>query len=391
MSVELGSTRLLTSGRLRGCRVGLVSNPASVNETLRHLVACVAEHRDIEVAALFGPQHGFRSDVQDDMIETPHADFAVGPRRRVPLYSLYSDTREPTPAMLEGLDAIVIDLQDIGTRIYTYVYTMANCLRAARRHGVRVVVCDRPNPIGGLDIEGPTLEAGCESFVGQFPIPTRHGLTVGELARLFNEQFGIGAELDVVPMAGWQRSMYWEDTGLPWVMPSPNVPTVETTKVFPGMVHIEGTTASEGRGTTKPFELVGAPWVDAESFAAALNGKKLPGVYFRPVVFEPTFQKHARTPCGGCQIHVLDRNAFRPVLTGVAVLEQLRAADPSRFGWKPPPYEYEPIKEPIDVIAGTPSLRASIDGGERAEEVAARWEASGRAFRDLRQAFLLYD
>jgi uncharacterized protein YbbC (DUF1343 family) len=271
------------------------------------------------------------------------------------------------------------------------MYTMANCLRAARRHGLTVIVCDRPNPIGGEVIEGLTLEPGCESFVGQFPIPTRHGLTMGELARLFNEHFGIGARLDVEAMSGWRRSMYWDDTGLDWVMPSPNIPTLASALAFPGTVHIEGTNASEGRGTTRPFEIVGAPWVHAERFATALNARRLPGVHFRPVVFEPTFQKHARVACGGCQIHVRDRHAFRPVLTGVAIIEHLRAADPSQFAWKPPPYEYEHDKQPIDVIAGSPSFRAAIDGGRRAEDLAAGWRPNAAAFERLRRAYVLYE
>ncbi len=388
--VTLGSARLLSSGRLRGKRVGIVSNPASVNERLQHIVDALFATPEVDVTAIFGPQHGFRSDVQDNMIETPHTEYA-GARTRIPLYSLYSDTREPTPDMLRDIDVLVIDLQDIGTRIYTYAYTMANCMRAARRHGLPVIVCDRPNPIGGIDIEGIALEAGCESFVGQFPIPTRHGMTIGELARLFNEHFGIGAELEVAAMDGWRRAMFWDGTGLPWVMPSPNIPTLDSAIVFPGTVHIEGTTASEGRGTTRPFELVGAPWVRAETFARALNARHLPGVHFRPVVFEPTCQKHARVACGGCQIHVIDRLAFKPVLTGMAVIDEMRAADAARFGWKPPPYEYEHDKQPMDVIAGSPSFRSMIDAGERAESIAARWQPSVEAFRDLRQRFLLYD
>jgi uncharacterized protein YbbC (DUF1343 family) len=347
----------------------------------------------IEVAALFGPQHGFRSDVQDNMIETPHAEFgaaADGPRRRIPLYSLYSDTRIPDPGMLQGLDVLVVDLQDIGTRIYTYAYTMANCMRAAKAHGLRVVVCDRPNPIGGVEIEGITLEAGSESFVGQFPVPTRHGMTVGELARLFNEHFGIGADLEVIRLDGWTRPMYWDATGLPWVMPSPNIPTLDSAIVFPGAVHVEGTIASEGRGTTRPFELIGAPWVKAERFAAGLNARHLPGVHFRATVFEPTFQKHARVACGGCQIHVLDRAAFRPVLTGMAVIDAMRAEDPAAFAWKQPPYEYEHDRDPIELIAGSPAFRAAIDRGERAEQIAERWHDSVEAFRTLRQPFLLY-
>lgn len=395
--MTLGSSRLITSGRLRGRRIGLVSNPASVDSSLQHIVDLLLSDREIEVVALFGPQHGFRSDVQDNMIETPHAEFETGGgrdgqgRRRVPLFSLYSDTREPTTDMLKNVDTLMIDLLDIGTRIYTYLYTMANCMRAARKRGIHVIVCDRPNPIGGVEVEGITLEAGCESFVGQYQIPTRHGMTIGEIARLFNEHFGIGADLEIIPMEGWRRSMYWDDTGLPWVMPSPNIPTLDSAIVFPGSVHIEGTTASEGRGTTRPFELVGAPWVKAERFAAALNARGLPGVYFRPVVFEPTFQKHARVACGGCQIHVLNRSTFQPVLTGMTVIEHLRSADPASFGWKKPPYEYENDKEPIDVIAGSPSVRAAIDAGERADAIAAGWQSTLAAFRELRTRFLAYD
>lgn len=390
--VTLGSTRLFRSGQLQGLRIGLVSNPASVDHCFRHIVDMALSDNRVEIGALFGPQHGFRSDVQDNMIETPHAvfDASAWGRGKIPLYSLYSDTREPTPEMLEGLDVLVVDLQDIGARIYTYAYTMANCLRAARRHGLRVIVCDRPNPIGGEVIEGITLEPGLESFVGQFPVPTRHGMTMGELARLFNERFGIGADLQVVPMEGWRREMYWDETGLPWVMPSPNIPALDSALVFPGTVHLEGTNASEGRGTTRPFEIVGAPWVRAEAFCRALNARALPGVYFRPVVFEPTFQKHARATCGGCQIHVLDRRAFRPVLTGVAVLEQIRAADPASFQWKKPPYEYETDKQPIDIIAGALWFRDAIEAGEPAEQIAARWEKSAAEFAELRRPCLLY-
>jgi uncharacterized protein YbbC (DUF1343 family) len=389
--VTLGSTRLIQSGRLRGQTIGIVSNPASVDHQLRHIVDVLMAERDITVGALFGPQHGFRSDVQDNMIETPHADFDSDTgARRVPLYSLYSDTREPSPDMLKGLDALVIDLQDIGTRIYTYVYTMANCMRACRRLGIPVIVCDRPNPIDGNDLEGITLEPGSESFVGLYAIPTRHGMTIGELARLFNGHFGIGAQLEVIEMSGWSREMYWDQTGLPWVMPSPNIPTLDSAIVFPGIVHVEGTNASEGRGTTRPFELVGAPWVRPEPFARALNARHLPGVYFRPVVFEPTFQKHARVACGGCQIHVLDRQLFKPVLTGFAVIDQLRAADPASFAWKQPPYEYEDDKMPIDVIAGSPSFRAAIDAGIRAEMLIRGTDRTLPAFRDLRRDFLLY-
>ncbi len=334
MSVVLGSDVLVDRQLLAGRTIGLVSNPASIDASFRHVTER-AEAGGVRVGALFGPQHGFRSDLQENMIESPHVEDA---RRRVKVYSLYSETREPTAEMLAGLDALVIDLQDVGTRIYTYIYTMANCLVAARRHGVPVVVCDRPNPIGGVEVEGPMLEPGFESFVGQYPIPMRHGMTIGELAHLFNDHFGIGAKLEVIRMQGWTRDQFFDVTGLPWVLPSPNIPTLDSAIVYPGTVLFEGTNVSEGRGTTKPFELVGAPWVDPEPFASGLNALGLAGVHFRPVLFEPTFHKHAQTPCGGCQIHVTDRGAFRPVEVGVAIIEAIHAAGPNRFAWRDPPY-----------------------------------------------------
>ena len=387
-AVTLGSTRLLSSKRLAGQRVGVVANPASVDDRFVHVVERVRRAEGVTLAAIFGPQHGFRSDVQDNMIESPHARDAA---RQVPVYSLYSETREPTAEMLAGLDVLVVDLQDIGARIYTYVYTLANCLRACARHGVPVIVCDRPNPIGGVAVEGETLVPGFESFVGQFPIPMRHGMTIGELARLFNEQFQIGADVDVVPMEGWRRDAFADEIGAPWVMPSPNIPTLDSAVVYPGAVLLEGTLASEGRGTTRPFELAGAPWVDAEAFADRLNGHELPGVIFRPAVFEPTFQKHARTSCGGCQLHVTDRRTFTPVAAGIAVIEELRRANPAAFAWRPPPYEYEHRLMPIDILAGSSRLRERIDAGEPAAAIAAGWRDDEAGFRALRAPFLLYD
>ena len=387
MAVQLGFERLLDSRALDGKRVGLVCNPSSVDAGLGHVADRLAAQTGTELAALFGPQHGFRSDVQENMIETDHARDEA---RCVPIYSLYSETREPTADMLREVEVLVIDLQDVGTRIYTYIYTMANCLQAARKHGVKAIVCDRPNPIGGVAVEGPVLVAGFESFVGLYPIPMRHGMTIGELARLFNEHFGIGADLDVVPMEGWRRDMYSDATGLPWVMPSPNIPTVDTAVVYPGTVLFEGTNVSEGRGTTRPFELVGAPWVAAERFASAMNDLELGGVRFRPAVFEPTFHKHAGTRCGGCQIHVQDRAAFRPVEAGVALTAAFRAADPDRFRWRDPPYEYEHDKLPFDILAGSSEVREEIERGTPAREIARSWEASVRRFNTLRERFLLY-
>jgi uncharacterized protein YbbC (DUF1343 family) len=321
------------------------------------------------------------------MIETGHGR---DDHRRVPIYSLYSETREPTARMLDGVDVLVIDLQDVGTRIYTYIYTMANCLVAARKHHITAIVCDRPNPIGGVGVEGPMLIQGFESFVGQYPIPMRHGMTLGELARLFNDQFGIGADLEVVAMEHWRRTMYHDDTGLPWVLPSPNMPTVDTAVVYPGTVLFEGTNVSEGRGTTRPFELVGAPWSVAERLAGAMNHLDLPGVRFRPTVFEPTFHKHAGVSCGGCQIHVLDRQRFRPVETGVALIAAFREADPERFRWRDPPYEYEREKLPFDILAGSSDLREALERGTPAREIARSWEPSVERFMKIRERVLMY-
>lgn len=387
MRVKLGLECLLDSGVLRGRRVGLVSNPASVDGDLRQTANRLAADGEIQLGALFGPQHGFHSDVQDNMVETRDGYDEI---RHVPVYSLYGDTREPTAEMLRELDVLVIDLQDVGCRVYTFVYTMAHCLTAARRHGIDVLACDRPNPIGGTAVEGPLLTHGFESFVGMYPIPLRHGLTIGELARLFNEEFGIGARLDVIPMEGWRRDMYADDTSLPWVMPSPNMPTLDTAVVYPGTVLFEGTTLSEGRGTTRPFEIVGAPWVMAERLADAMNRLNLPGVFFRPVTFEPTFQKHARLRCGGCQIHVLDRARFRPVKTAIALICAFRASDPERFRWRDPPYEYEHEKLPIDILAGSTALRNAIDSGESADDIARSWEAGIDSFTAIRERCRLY-
>ena len=387
MRVRLGSERILDSSALDGQRVGVVCNPASVDGELRHIADRLAGHPRARLAAIFGPQHGFQSDVQDNMIETPHGRDEV---RRVPVYSLYSDTREPAPEMLADLDVLLIDLQDVGVRIYTYIYTMANCLKAARRRGLKVIVCDRPNPIGGVQVEGPVLVRGFESFVGMYPIPMRHGMTIGEIARLFNDHFGIGADLEVIAMEGWRREMYFDATGLTWIMSSPNIPTFDTTTVYPGTVLFEGTRISEGRGTTRPFELVGAPWIVAERFAGAMNRRGLPGVFFRPAAFEPTFHKHARERCGGCQIHVRDRQSFRPVASAVALLETFRASAPDRFGWRDPPYEYEHERLPIDVLAGSPALREQIESGMAAGEIARSWQSAVEEFDRVRQAVLLY-
>ncbi len=388
MPVTLGLTRLLASARLEGARVGLVANPSSVDTRLVHAVDQVTATKGVTLAAVFGPQHGFHATLQDNMIETPHGQDAA---RRVPVYSLYSETREPTDAMLDGIDVLVVDLQDVGTRVYTFIYTMAYCLKAAARRGIPVIVCDRPNPIGGRTIEGPLLSPGFESFVGLYPIALRHGLTIAELAGLFNTQFGLGADLETVTMDGWSRSDWWDGTGVPWVMPSPNMPSLDTAVVYPGMVLFEGTLISEGRGTTRPFELVGHPGIDAEAFARGLNAQGLPGVHFRPAYFEPTFQKHARVTCGGCQLHVTDRERFRSVDAAIALLCAFRDALPGRtLPWRPPPYEYEYEKMPIDILAGSDGLRRAIDGGASPLEVSVACRLDAKSFDVMRASSLLY-
>jgi uncharacterized protein YbbC (DUF1343 family) len=385
----LGLEKLLDEGLrgLRGARLGLICNQSSVNHQLRHAADLLSEHSDANLTALFGPQHGIRGDVQDNMVETAHAvDRATG----IPIYSLYSETREPTEEMLSNVDALVFDMQDVGCRIYTFVYTLANCMRAAKRYGKRVIVCDRPNPINGVSVAGTVLEPEFASFVGQFPLATRHGMTVGELALMFNQKFGINCDLEIIKMSGWSREQWLDETSAPWVIPSPNMPTVDTTIIFPGTVHLEGTQMSEGRGTTRPFELVGAPYIVAEEYARQLNSIGFPGVYFRACGFQPTFQKHAGQTCGGVQIHVTERDACEPVIVGVAVVKIAHDLYPEHFKWKEPPYEYVYDKNPFDVIAGTGKLRASIERQESLDSIESGWQEALTIFRREREPFLLY-
>ena len=386
--VTPGINRLLTDERrlVQGRRVGVLCNPASIDGSFRHTADLLFEDAGVTLGAIFGPQHGFRADVQDNMIETSHGSDA---RRQVPVYSLYSEVREPTQEMLQGLDALVVDIQDVGTRVYTFIYTVANCMRAAARAKVPVIVCDRPNPIGGVDVEGNLLQEAYASFVGQYPIPMRHGMTVAELAQLFNEIFGLRCDLHVIKMDGWQRDMFYDDTSLPWVMPSPNMPTLDTAIVYPGAVLFEGTQLSEGRGTTRPFELIGAPWIGGERLSDAMNTRDLPGVHFRPVFFEPTFQKHAKRTCGGCQLHVLDRVAFKPYRTAVELIDEFYRQAPSQFAWREPPYEYEHDKMPIDILYGSDGLRSAI-AEDQIPALIDGWSRDEDRFRRLREPFLLY-
>ena len=388
-STLTGLDVLLRDGHaaLAGRRVGLLCHPASVDARLRHAAGLLHADPRFDLRALFGPQHGYRGETQDNMIEW--AGY-LDPLTGLPAHSLYGEHRKPAPGMLEGLDVLVIDLQDVGARYYTFIWTMLLCLEACADAGVAVVVLDRPNPLGGVR-EGAVLDMDWTSFVGLAPIPMRHGLTVGELGRWFVARFVLDVDLQVVAMEGWRREDEFEATGLPWVLPSPNMPTVDTAFVYPGMCLLEGTSLSEGRGTTRPFEIFGAPGIDPDALCGSLTDRALPGAEFRPLHFQPTFQKHAGALCGGAQIHVTDRGAFRPVRTAVEILAAVRAVAPDALVWNPPPYEYETVKLPIDILAGGPALREAVDAGDDPRDLAAAWEPDLVAFAGEVREFELYD
>jgi uncharacterized protein YbbC (DUF1343 family) len=373
---------------LDGARVGLIVNPASINRRFEHSADLFHQHRGINLTALLGPQHGIRGETQDNMIEW---QTFRDKRTDLPAYSLYGETRKPTPEMLAAVDVLVFDVQGVGTRVYTFVYTMALAMEAARECGKRFVVLDRPNPIGGIKMEGNILESEFRSFVGMFPIPMRHGMTVGELALMFNREFGIGCQLEVVKMEGWRRSMWYDDTGLPWVMPSPNIPTLDTAVVYPGSVIFEGTNVSEGRGTTRPFEILGAPYIEPDELISELRKDHLPGVVFRPLHFQPTFHKFACEVCGGIQIHVTDRASLKPVIAGVAIISAIRRLYPDRLEWLQPPYEYVYDKLPFDVINGGSRLREQIEAATPASEIEECWREGLSEFAERRETYLLYD
>lgn len=369
-------------------RLGVLCNQASLNASLRHISESFLDSRHkLHVTCFLGPQHGIRGEKQDNMVESE--DF-IDPITRLPVYSLYSGSREPHESALEKIDAFVVDLQDIGSRVYTFVTTMAHCMEAAKRAHKKVIVLDRPNPVGGIHTEGNVLEKDFSSFVGKYPICVRHGMTIGELALLFNEAFGIGAELEVVRMRGWKRQWYWEESEREWVLPSPNIASVFSAIVFSGSVFFEGTNISEGRGTTRPFEMIGAPFINPDSLAREMKQVKLPGVYFRPIYFQPTFQKWKDEVCGGVHIHVLDRKKFNSFRVGLYLLEKIATLYPSEFQWKKPPYEYEHDRMPIDLIAGTSRLRKLIDSGKGVREFETAASGELEKFRRLRGKFLIY-
>lgn len=377
---------------LRGARVGAICNPTAVDRHFVHLADHLAAAEGVTLAALFGPEHGIRGTAQD-MIHV--AGESRDARTGVVVHSLYGPTFEslsPTPAMLEGLDALVFDIQDVGARYYTFIYTMALAMRAAGRAGLKFVVLDRPNPIDGVHVEGNAVRDPFRSFVGLYDLPNRHGMTAGELAGLFNELHPAEerCELHVVRCEGWDRSREWDATGLPWIPPSPNMPTVDTARVYPGLCMVEGTNLSEGRGTTRPFELWGAPFLEPYALAEALDAEKLPGVAFRPAYFEPTFHKFARQSCGGVMIHVTDREAFLPVRTGVACLRAARLLGGEAFRWRTEEYEYRSDVPAVDLLAGNEEIRLGIDAGRTLAELTAGWDEELQRFLPLRSKHLLY-
>ncbi len=372
---------------LKGKRLGLLCNQASTDHNFRHSRDIINSVLPGQLTCIFSPQHGFFADKQDNMIESAHMkDRTTG----LPLFSLYGQTRKPDGAMFDHLDVLLIDLQDVGTRVYTFIYTMAYCLEAAAEFGKKVVILDRPNPIGGDLIEGNLVEDDYRSFVGLYPIPMRHGLTMGELARLFNEHFGINAELEIIAMSGWQRAMHFDETGLPWLFPSPNMPTLETALVYPGQVIWEGTSVSEGRGTCLPFEVFGAPYLDHDRFLSAVDRSALAGCVLRPVAFEPTSNKHRGELCKGFQLQVTDRRVYRPYRTSLELLGVTLKLYAEQFAYKEPPYEYEYEKLPLDMILGSRTLRESLAAGKRVADLEEGWREDLAGFDALRRNFFLY-
>jgi len=389
-NVGTGLDALVASGfsALHNRQLGLVANTATVDRNLRPILRLLRD-AGIRPGTVFGPEHGFFG-TEQDLVGVPDGAEAIGSDRVVSLYGSTADSLRPRSEQLAGLDLLLIDLPDVGSRYYTFQATMLKCLEAASTVGLKVVVLDRPNPLGGEMVEGPTIQPGFESFVGEHPIPIRHGMTLGELARLYHSERKLACDLQVIPCTGWQRSMTFDETGLPWVLPSPNMSTLETARVYPGQCLLEGTNLSEGRGTTRPFEICGAPWVDKDRLLGRLESRNLPGVTFRAVHFRPMFQKFAGAVCAGVQMHVTDHRLFQPVRATLAVLHALRQEAFEHFRWRTEAYEFVSDKPAIDLLFGSDRERKLIEAGSEPEAIAANWVAEEAAFLQRRKAFLLY-
>lgn len=373
--------------KLSGYRIGLLANQASLDSHLNPSKDVLARFLPGQLKAIFGPQHGHAGADQDNMIETGHSrDTALN----IPVYSLYSETRKPLAHMLKPIDILVIDLQDVGTRVYTFAATMLNCLKAAARHGKKVFVLDRPNPLGGQLVEGNLLRSTMYSFVGPCQLPMRHGLTMGELARLFNHVFELNCELEVIPMQGWRRKMLWHETGLRWIMPSTNMPFPQTAAVYPGQVILEGTNLSEGRGTCRPFEIFGAPYLDTGAIKEELGPESMAGCFLQEYSFRPTFHKWEGKLCRGFMIHVLDPHEYRPFFTTISILKVILDLHKKDFSWREPPYEYEYKKKPIDLIVGDKSVRKDLESGVSPSVIKKKWLPDLNSYIQWRKPYLLY-
>ncbi|TCI48143.1 MULTISPECIES: exo-beta-N-acetylmuramidase NamZ domain-containing protein [unclassified Exiguobacterium] len=377
--VELGVDRLMDDPELlAGKRVGLITNPTGVDATMTSIVDLFHNADDFELTSLYGPEHGVRGDAQAGSTISSYIDDVTG----LPVYSLYGATKKPTPEMLKDVDVLVFDIQDVGTRYYTYIYTMAYAMEAAAENDIPFVVLDRPNPQGGLRVEGPVLDPAYSSFIGLYPIPLKHGMTVGELARLFNREYQLQADLEVVKMKGWKRSMLYEDTGLPFVMPSPNMPTTDTVNVYPATGLFEGTNLSEGRGTTKPFELIGAPYINAHEYAKTLNALDLSGVTFRASSFTPTFSKNAGKLSHGVEVYITEPTKFEAVKTGIAMLKVAHDLYPDDFEFL--------ANDFITKLTGNTYVKDMILDEESLEAIMDKVDAERDAFLPIRKDYLLY-
>ncbi len=370
---------------LKDLRFGLIVNASSVDARLRDTVTILQDRR-YKIICLFAPEHGLWGNSQDQIKEENFYDIYSSLR----VFSLYGLTKKPTRPMLEIVDALIFDIQDVGSRYYTFIWTMALAMEAAEQYKKKFIVLDRPNPINGITLEGPVLNQKFRSFVGLFPIPVRHGMTTGELAILFKREFFSDLDLKVIKMRGWQRKMWFDETGLPWIMPSPNMPTLNTAIVYPGMCLLEGTNLSEARGTTRPFEIFGAPWLDPFRLGQELKRLNLPGVCFRPLFFKPTFHKYKNQNCGGLQIYVLDRNRFKPFLTALKILKLIKHRYRQKFAWRQPPYEDEEKLLPFDILAGNNVIRRRIESKKDLGDMERLWQKDLEFFKKKRKGCLLY-
>jgi len=373
--------------RMKGHRLGLISNQSSLNRALRPAREVVSGAFPGQLKALFGPQHGLGGIDQDNMIETDHS---YDPVLKVPIFSLYSQVREPMPEMLELIDVLLIDLQDVGTRVYTFASTVLACLKAAASLGKKVLILDRPNPLGGERVEGNLLLPELYSFVGPYRFPMRHGLTMGEMALALNDAYHFGCDLEVLRMKGWMRCMDWTDTGLRWLMPSPNMPLYETAQVYPGQVIWEGTNISEGRGTCRPFEIFGAPFFDTAGLLKNIHSPSLSGCVLQEISFRPTFNKYKDEVCFGFMIHITDSRKFSPYFTALSLLQAVMTLYPQHFRWKKPPYEYEYERLPIDLITGDGSVRKALEEGTNPLSFKKKWDEDLKDFLEWRRPYLLY-